>query len=98
MQTKHFISTDEYCAFHKIEFSFIKNLVDFGLIEIKTFENVSYIHEKELIKLERILRLHGDLDINVEGIDAVTHLLQRINSLEEEIRLLKNKLRLYEED
>jgi chaperone modulatory protein CbpM len=98
MQTEHFISADEFCIYHNIEFSFIKNLEDFGLIEVKTFEETRYIHEDELEKLERMLRLHIDLEINMEGIDAITHLLKRINSMQEEIRVLKNKLRLYEED
>ena len=97
MQAEHFISTDEFCAYHKIEFSFIKNLEDFGLIEVKTIEETRVIHEDQLEKLERILRLHQELEINMEGIDTITHLLLRINSMQEEIRSLKNKLSLYEE-
>ena len=98
MQTEHFISADEFCIHHNIEFSFIKNLEDFGLIKLKMFEESRYIHEDELEKLERMLRLHNDLEINMEGIDTITHLLERINNMQEEIRNLKNKLRLYEED
>lgn len=98
MQTENFISADEFCIYHNIEFSFIKNLEDFGLIEVKSFEDTGYIHEDELEKLERMLRLHNDLQINMEGIDTITHLLDRINGMQEEIRTLKNKLRLYEED
>ncbi|WP_026898866.1 chaperone modulator CbpM [Daejeonella oryzae] len=97
MQTEDFISTDEFCAYHKIEFSFIRNLEDFGLIEVKTFGEGRYIHEDQLEKLERILRLHHDLEINVEGIDTITHLLQKINSMQQEINKLKNRLRIYEE-
>jgi len=36
------------------------------------------------------------MDINLEGIETVTHLLQRINLLQNEIIVLKNRLRLYE--
>lgn len=98
MQTEHFISADKFCIYHNIEFSFIKNLEDFGLIDVKTFEETRYIHEDEVGKIERMLRLHNDLEINMEGIDTITHLLDRMNSMQEEIRILKNKLRLYEED
>ncbi len=96
MQTEHFISTDDFCTYHNIEFSFIRNLEDFGLIEVKTIEDKPCIHEDQLVKLERILRLHNELEINVEGIDTITHLLQKINSMQEEMTQLKNKLKLYE--
>jgi hypothetical protein len=47
--------------------------------------------------LEKIVRLYYDLDINIEGIDAVINLLQRMEDMQHEIVLLKNRLRLYEE-
>ena len=46
--------------------------------------------------LEKFIRLYYELDINLEGIETITHLLQRINSLQDEIIILKNRLRLYE--
>jgi PleD family two-component response regulator len=36
------------------------------------------------------------MDINVEGIEAVSHLLERIQRLQDELTGLKNRLRLYE--
>lgn len=97
MQEEILISADEFCACHNIEFSFMRNLQDFGMIEMITREEASYIPESQLKKLERILRLHEDLEINIEGIDAITHLLQRINRMQTEITTLRNRLRLYED-
>ena len=97
MPTEHLIPTDIFCTYHNIEFSFIRNLEEFGLLEITTVGEISYIPEDQLENAERILRLHSDLEINVEGIDTITHLLQRIKKMEAEITLLKNKLRLYED-
>jgi chaperone modulatory protein CbpM len=91
------ISTDEYCIYHKIEFSFIKNLSEFGLLETVTLNEVNYIPENQLDKLERILRLHRELEINIEGIDTIDHLLRRLNDLQKEVISLKNRLRLYED-
>lgn len=91
------ISVDEFCVYHNIEFSFIQNLQEFGMIEIITRGEATYIPPSQLEKLERILRLHDDLEINVEGIDTINHLLQRISQMQAEIRSLKNKLRLYED-
>ena len=97
MQEETLISADEFCIYHNIEFSFMRNLQEYGMIEMITHQEVNYIPEGELEKLERILRLHQDLEINMEGIDTITHLLQKISRMQAEITLLRNKLRLYED-
>lgn len=96
MQTENLIAADDFCIYHNIEFSFIRNLCEFGLIETVTVKKVDYIPENQLNKLERMLRLHRELDINMEGIDTIDHLLKRMDSLQNEVIRLKNKLRLYE--
>ncbi len=97
MQTEHLIPAGKFCTSYNIGFSFIRNLQELGLLEITTIKEISYIPEKQLEKLERILRLHSDLKINIEGIDIITHLLVRIKKMQAEIMGLKNKLRLYED-
>ena len=97
MIRKNLISTDEFCVHHNIEFSFIRNLCDFGLLETVKVEKTEFITEDQLEKLERMLRLHKELDINVEGIDTIDHLLDRMGDLQNEILQLKNRLRLYED-
>ena len=97
MSEQELISADEFCAYHNIEFSFMRNLQEFGMIQMITRQEVNYIPESELEKLERILRLHQDLEINMEGIDTISHLLQKISMMQAEITLLRNKLRLYED-
>ncbi|MGB4400159.1 MAG: chaperone modulator CbpM [Daejeonella sp.] len=92
------ISTDEFCIHHNIEFSFIRNLEEFGLVETISVEQVQYIPENQLEKLERMLRLHRDLDINTEGIDTIGHLVEKIQELQQEVVVLKNRLRLYEDE
>jgi len=42
-----------------------------------------------------MMRFHYDLNINIEGIDAITHLLQQIEDLQQELIATKNKLRLH---
>ena len=43
------------------------------------------------------MRIHYDLEINFEGLDAIYNLLNQVESLKEEITLLHNKLRFYED-
>jgi chaperone modulatory protein CbpM len=98
MPSDHLISAEQYCEQHHIELSFISLLHENGLIEITTVEQARFIPEEKLGELEKITRLYHDLDINLEGIEVITHLLARIENLQDEITGLKNRLRLYEGD
>jgi hypothetical protein len=96
MERENLIALDEFCASHNIEISFITSLRQTGLIEIDTIEETFFIHKSQLQQLEKFLCVYYDLDINLEGIETIAHLLQRINSQQDEIIFLRNKLRLYE--
>jgi hypothetical protein len=96
MQTENLIAINEFCINHNIEISFISSLQQTGLIEITTIKETGFIDASQLQQLEKIVRFYYELDINLEGIETVTHLLKRINSMQDEIIELKNRLRLYE--
>lgn len=97
MQTDYLIAVDKFCANHNIEISFISSLQQNGLIEITTIKEEAYIDPDQLLQLEKIVRLYYELDINLEGIETINYLLQRIETLHMENIKLRNKLRLYEE-
>jgi hypothetical protein len=96
MGTEYLIAVDEFCASHNIEISFISSLHQSGLIEITTIKNSGFIEADQLRQLEKYIRLYYELDINLEGIETIDHLLLHINSMQDEIRSLRNRLRLYE--
>lgn len=91
------IAAREFCSHHHVEVSFLHSLHEYGLIEIVGEEEDFYVNEDELDAIEKIIRLHYDLHINLEGIDAVQNLLQRIEAMQAEIVSLKNRLYLHEE-
>ena len=96
MQTEYLIAVDEFCTIHNIEMSFITSLKQTGLIDITTIKKTGFIDANQLERLEKFVRFYYELDINVEGIETITHLLHRISYMQEEIRMLRNRLRLYE--
>lgn len=98
MQSNYLVAIDEFCANHKIESSFINSLQQNGLIEITTIKETGFVDLSQLRQLEKIIRLYYELDINLEGIETINYLLERINSLQEEIIHLRNRLRLYESE
>jgi len=95
-QTEYLIAVNEFCSNRNIEISFISSLQQNGLIEITAINETGFIDSGQLQQIEKIIRLYYDLDINLEGIETITHLLQKITSLQDEIIVLKNRLRLYE--
>ncbi len=97
MQKRHLIPARELCVHHHVELSFIHSLGEYGLIEIIQEEEEEFVPETQLPELEKFFRLHYELDINLEGIDAITHLLQKVNGMQEEIASLRNRLRRYDE-
>ncbi len=92
---KDLIAKEEYCIHNNIEVTFIDRLHEYGLIEIRSVEQRHFIHCDELQELEKFTRLHYELDINMEGIDVIVHLLDRMKTLQQEIQTLKNQLHVY---
>jgi hypothetical protein len=98
MIKKHLISTQTICSHYNIEISFVDALYKMGLIQIEIIEQNQYIHQDQIGNLEKIIRLHNELNVNLEGIDVVFNLLEKERELRNELIALKNRLRLYEND
>ena len=98
MARQDLILIETLCFHYKIEISFIKELENIGLIKTETFENSKFIHQDKISDLEKMIRLHNELNVNIEGIDIVFNLLQKELKLKEELDALKSRLRLYEND
>ncbi|MBK8368751.1 MAG: chaperone modulator CbpM [Bacteroidetes bacterium] len=97
METRDLILIEHFCANHEIEFSFIDSLHQFGLIEVIIHDDQKYLHQEQLKEVEKMMRMHYELDINMEGIDVISHLLKRMNSLQKELIETQNKLRLFKD-
>jgi hypothetical protein len=96
MNIESLIPIPALCIHYKVELSFFDNLSEMGLLEIKTIEETQYIHPDAIYEIEKMIRMHQELDINTEGIDIVFNLLQKIDALQNELVSTKNRLRLYE--
>lgn len=96
MQERELIPVAAFCASHQIEMTFIDNLQHVGLLTMTTIQEEKYIYFEHLPALEKMVHLHYELDINIEGIETITHLLQRIEALQSEISGLRNRIDFYE--
>ncbi|WP_072530645.1 chaperone modulator CbpM [Bacteroides ilei] len=91
------IIINDYCSHCNIEPDFILMLGEDGLINIQEINDNHCFPASQLNELERYAHLYYDLSINIEGIDAIRHLLERIEDLQRRVRLLEDELHFYEE-
>jgi len=97
MEAKNLISIQQFCKQYNVPMAFINALNDYELVEIVVTKNENYLKITQLQEVEKMMRLHYDLDINLEGIDAIYNLLKQVESLQDEIISLKNRLDFYED-
>ena len=97
MSSKNLIQIKQFCIYHEIENTFITELNNYGLVEIIIEEEDEYLQPEQLPAIEKMIRMHYDLKINLEGIDAIYHLLNKIETLQQNLTATQNKLRLFEQ-
>jgi MerR HTH family regulatory protein len=97
MQNENLVEARQFCISHNLEISFLSELQEHGLVEITTVEQESYLTIEQLPEVEKVVRLHSDLGINMEGIDAIRHLLQRMENIQQELIQLRSRLGIYED-
>ena len=85
------IATADICTFHNVEYAFINSLNEAGLVQVQIVKQKAYVPEPDLQKLEKMIRMHHELEINVAGIEAIFHLLDRVEQMQEELRVLRNR-------
>jgi len=92
MNENTMIPATDFCTSHQIELSVLFLLHESQLVTIEQTEQEILIPESELPRLEMFVRLHRDLEINIAGIESITHLLETIESLQKQVILLSNQL------
>ena len=91
MEQGNLIPAKDLCMYHNIEYSFIHELENSGLISVTSVKQEVFIPEDEMQKVEKFIRLHYDLDINVEGLETINYLLEKMERLQQEIIQLRNR-------
>lgn len=85
------ITIEQCCLHYEIESGFIQQLDQYGLIEITRSGDEAFIDYEQLSDLEKYMHLHYDLHINMEGMDAIRHLLLRIQEMQQELLKLQGE-------
>lgn len=96
MAKEKYILLQTFCEHTQIEDTFVQRLHEYGLISFEQKQDDYFIDEDDISEIERMFRLHNDLEINFEGLDAIKQMLKRLDKLEREMESLRKRLRLYE--
>jgi len=95
MEEQKLILVETVCSHYQLQFSFIEQLEEVGLISLVRENEVIFISEEKVSDLEKVLRLHEELNVNLEGIDIILNLLNKVGSLQSELAEAKQELKWY---
>lgn len=96
MKKQNLIAVKEICTTHGVERQFLVSLQESGLLEIITVDRKQFVEVENLPRLEKYIRMHYELEINMAGIEAIASMLERVSALQEKMQALMNRLRFYE--
>ena len=86
------ISREELVQIYNIEITFFDELVDSGLLNIETDNEIRYLMYEDLPTFERFTNWHYDLEINLPGLEVIHNMLQKMENLNQINRELIQKL------
>lgn len=77
------ISREELVKIYNIEITFFDSLEEAGLLKIETENEIKYLHYDELSNFEKFTNWHYDLEVNLAGLEVISHLLNKIEKLQQ---------------
>ena len=95
MMSQKKITYTECLQIYQVEETFLDQLQSSGLIEIVIEEDDIYIEYDYLQEIEQFVRWHYELEINMEGIEALHHMLQQVQQLQDDVTKLRGELNFY---
>lgn len=96
--TTTYIAIQEYCERQgQVDPGFIQALYQSGLIHgrMGVKESDFFIDADDLAQIEQFSRFYYEMDINLEGIEAIAHLLSKIENLQAELNRLQQHVTFY---
>jgi len=91
MEQANRISIEQCSIYYNIDVSFVQKLSEHGLIELNRSDETVFIAFEQLSDLEKYMHLYYELEINMEGLETIKHLLDQVRELQHEVNRLKNQ-------
>lgn len=87
-----YIAIEEFCQYHGIEVTVVREFADFGLMQLTVQNNQEFVEGAEVKRLERMLRISRDLGVNKEGIEVILNMRKQLQKLRRERENLQFRL------
>jgi hypothetical protein len=81
MEKDELIRMESFCMIYEIDPAFLHILEESGLVEIVNEHDQEFITAASLEQVDKFLRIHRELHINAEGLEAIAHLLKKISRI-----------------
>lgn len=94
----NYIAIEEFCSHHGVQVTLVRELADFGLVQLQKQEQQFFVPAAEIDKLERLVRLHHELGINKEGLEIILHMRDQLLNLNSELEVIRYRLRQLEQE
>lgn len=98
MATRNLIQIAQVCTHCGVDVSFVHSLHELGHVEVIIENDDHFIDESQLKALEQMIYFHSELQINLEGIDTIAHLLRKIENLQQELIATRNRLEAFSQE
>lgn len=96
MEKEQLILVSRFCSLHQLELSFMDDIRQYELLPLILIEEEWYMEPAQLPAMERIVRMRQELGINMEGIEAIVYMLEKMEAMNHRIASLQNRLKQYE--
>lgn len=93
--SKEKITYRQCVQIYQVEETFLDALHSSGLIEVVVEDEDRYIEYDYLQEIEQFVRWYYELEINIEGIEALHHMLQQVHELQSDVERLRHELKFY---
>ena len=93
MLNNEFVPAELFCNMYSINVAVVESWQKMGLVDLIEYEEKPYIPNDQLHKLEQLLRLHFDLNIQLEDVDVVYNLIEKVKLLQKENLILRKILK-----
>lgn len=96
MKEESYILIQHYCETTSVDPEFIEQLFEYGLIQHLEHGDAPAVHQEELPIIERMARLHYDLEVNLEGLQVIAHMRKKMIQMQKQMIDLERKLKRFE--
>ena len=97
MESTELIPVQIFNLHYQVETAFIISLYELQLVEFTTVDDIQYIAVSHLPQVEKLIRLHSDFNLDADAIAIAAHLLDKVDTLQTEIDVLRSRLKVYED-